>query len=241
MKISELLTESPLPNDWDPAEFSTTPTQQNPRPTTFKARLAYALERAKRLGSGSSRVAVIIEYEGRPTVLKIAKNAKGMAQNQAEADILEDGYISQMDICIPMIDYDKVNKQPTWIQTELAQKATEQKLCQLMKCEDLYDLVDVALDISGQTYSKQPSVASRQIVTSRMLKSGKYTEADIEIFNHYVDELATVASSSDVQLADFKSAGNWGIYQGRPVLIDLGFTSSVKDQHYSPKPFQRGW
>ena len=50
----DILDEMPLPADWDPAQYG-------PK-TTFKARLAYALERAKRLGTGSSRVAKANAY-----------------------------------------------------------------------------------------------------------------------------------------------------------------------------------
>jgi len=37
---------------------------------------------AKRLGGGSSRVAFLIDYQGRKTILKVAKNNKGLAQSQ---------------------------------------------------------------------------------------------------------------------------------------------------------------
>ena len=50
----QIVDEMPLPADWDPAQYR--------QGTTFKQRLAYALERAKKLGTGSSRVATIIEY-----------------------------------------------------------------------------------------------------------------------------------------------------------------------------------
>ena len=122
-----VLDEMPLPADWDPQ-------QMRQGSTTFKSRLAYALERAKKLGTGSSRVATVIEYQGRPTVLKIAKNQKGLAQNSVEADILSDGYASQLGILIPLIDYDEQNREPSWIHTEMATKANEKQLCHLIKC-----------------------------------------------------------------------------------------------------------
>ena len=72
MRLTEftdrVIDEAPLPPDWDETQFT-------PK-TSFKQRLAYALERAKKLGAGSSRVAMIIEYQGRPTALKVAKNKK---------------------------------------------------------------------------------------------------------------------------------------------------------------------
>ena len=120
MKANEITTEAPLPPDWDEKQYQ--------RGSSFKSRLAYALDRAKKIGSGSSRVAVTIEYQGRPTVLKIAKNTRGLGQNGAEASILNDGYARLMGILIPLIDYDKQNPKPTWLHTELAQRASKQQL-----------------------------------------------------------------------------------------------------------------
>ena len=85
MRAFEFLNESTvdemaLPADWDPAALG--------HDKTFKSRLEYALQRARRLGGGSSRVAFVIPDNGRDTVLKIAKNNKGTAQNEAEVDIL---------------------------------------------------------------------------------------------------------------------------------------------------------
>ena len=215
------LDEAPLPADWEPAQF------HNPS-TTFKSRLAYALERAKKLGTGSSRVAMTIEFEGRPTVLKVAKNQKGLAQNEVEASILSDGYASQMGIMIPIIDYDEQNTLPTWIHTELAQKANEKQLCNLMQCDSLDTLVQTALTLIGK--SRMTSYTP-QNTEQRMREAGK-TDEQIEVFMDYVNKLGDLSSSFDVELADFMRPANWGIYQGRPVVIDVGFNSSVMKQYY---------
>lgn len=86
------LVESPLPDDWDKSTFK--------KGIPFKKQLDYAIERAEKIGSGSSRVAFEIEYKGRPTILKIAKNAKGLAQNEEEASLLSEPYIPE--IVIPI-------------------------------------------------------------------------------------------------------------------------------------------
>lgn len=215
----EIIDEMPLPADWDPASMK----QQG---TTFKSRLAYALERAKKLGTGSSRVATIIEYQGRPTVLKIAKNQKGLAQNSVEADILSDGYGSQIGIMIPIIDYDEQNREPTWIHTELATKANEKQLCNLMKCESLIEMVRFANTIAGK-YRGQTS----QAFINNLINDGR-REQDIEIMTEYANKLADLANSFDVELADFGRAANWGIYNGQPVVVDVGFNSNVMNQYY---------
>jgi len=98
MKIIELINETPLPSDWDSSKFNTS--------NSFESIVDYALERSKKIGTGSSRIAFEVEYEGRPTILKIAKNKKGLAQNEVESKMLSDGYIEKMELTIPLIDYD---------------------------------------------------------------------------------------------------------------------------------------
>jgi hypothetical protein len=215
----EVLDEMPLPADWDPQ-------QMRQGATTFKSRLQYALDRAKKLGTGSSRVATTIEYQGRPTVLKIAKNQKGLAQNSVEADILSDGYASQLGILIPIIDYDEQNREPTWVHTEMAQKANEKQLCQLMKCDNLHQLINMAYSIQGRKiYGNYESFANH------LRQKGK-SEQDIDTMTEYANTLADLNSNFDVELGDFGRAANWGLYNGKPVIIDVGFNSNVLNQYY---------
>lgn len=223
MRAFEFLTEQtldemPLPADWDPAQY-----QQG---TSFKQRLAYALERAKKLGTGSSRVAMTIEYQGRPTVLKIAKNTKGLAQNNVEADILGDGYASKLGILIPLIDYDEQNREPMWIHTELAQKASDKQLSNLMGVTKLDDVVQLAKAIEG----KQRGL-SYQSEIEYLQKAGK-TEQQIETAIDYANALVDLSNSFDMELNDLNRKANWGIYNGKPVIIDAGANSNVISQYY---------
>lgn len=216
----EILDEMPLPADWDPQQFRN-------QSTSYKSRLAYALERAKKLGTGSSRVAMIIEYQGRPTVLKVAKNQKGLAQNSVEVDILSDGYASQLDILIPIIDFDTQNREPTWIHTELAQKATEKQLCAIMGCADLYELTLMARVIAGKVRNTTHSPFADS------LKSKGRTEQQIETMTNYANKLVDLNNSFDVDLSDLARKANWGLHNGNPVIIDVGGTSGVLQQYYT--------
>jgi GNAT superfamily N-acetyltransferase len=216
----EVIDEMPLPADWDPQQYK----QQG---TTFKSRLQYALDRAKKLGTGSSRVATIIEYQGRPTVLKIAKNQKGLAQNSVEASILDDGYASQLGILIPLIDYDEQNREPSWIHTEMAQKANEKQLCSIIGCDSLSQLVNMAWAITG----KKKYLGTHQQYVDYLEKKGK-SEQEIETCTDYANKLAELNSSFDVELGDFTRAANWGLYNGNPVIVDVGFNSNVLNQYY---------
>lgn len=218
----EMLDEAPLPPDWDPQQYK----QQG---TTFKSRLAYALERAKKLGTGTSRVATVIEYQGRPTVLKIAKNQKGLSQNSVEADILNDGYASQMGILIPLIDYDEQNREPSWIHTEMATKVSEKQLSNLMGIQNLKELVNLASAIAGKT-----KYFTYNGLIDTMRREG-FTEQQIDTASEYATKLVELDSFFDLALGDFARLANWGLYQGKPVIIDVGGTYNVIDQYYTKK------
>lgn len=226
MRAIEFLSESynvdemALPADWDETMLG--------HDKTFKSRLEYALERAPKIGAGSSRTAFIIPDNGRETVLKVAKNKKGMAQNEAEVDILEDGYIGKMDIVIPLIDYDRKNPTPVWIQTEKANKLNKKRLEQLLYCDELDDGLDDFMGVVAGMIGLRHSwvIPVKQI--KQDLEDTTMSQEEIDVFFEYVNEVAMLLSSSSLVIDDLYNIGNWGEYNGRPVIIDLGFTESVK-------------
>ena len=216
------LDEMALPTDWDPAALG--------HDKTFKSRLEYALQRATRLGGGSSRVAFVIPDQGRETVLKIAKNRKGLAQNQAEVDILDDGYLGRLDIVIPLVDYDKTRREPVWIQTEKANKISNTKLAKLLHAGGRWPMTNFTYAVHAVLGTTGKWMSSLEDIKKDMLNTGS-TEQDIDIFLEYVNDVASLVSSSSLLIDDLGSARNWGEYQGRPVIIDLGFTESVRPMY----------
>ena len=225
------LDEMALPVDWDEGALAAN--------QTFKDRLQYALERAKKIGTGSSRVAFMIEYSGRPTVLKVAKNRKGVAQNEAEVGILTDGYLGRLDIVIPLIDYDRKNPSPLWIQTELAKKVNAKRLAELLHCTDFWEFLDCVYSminpksrsraIWGQNGPTEIKVEPTELekTKQRLLAKGK-SEQEVEKFVEYVDDTVNLLYNSEVIFGDLRQPANWGEYNGRPVIIDLGFTEIVE-------------
>lgn len=204
-----LLKESPLPDDWDKDQFTDK--------TSFKKQLKYALERAQKMGAGSSRVAFKINYQGRPTILKIAKNRKGLAQNAQEVNILNDGYLSKLDIMIPMIDYDDRSNNSRWIHVEFANKAKESDF--IKECGvSLNDLVDYC------EYKAKGTTGSRFI---DRIKSKIDEESDL------VQNLMTFIGSLDVPTGDYRRLSNWGVYNGKLVIIDVGLSQDILDNYYS--------
>ena len=213
-----ILFETPLPADWDKEVYT--------KNVSFKKKIEYAIARAEKIGSGSSRIAFEIEYKGRPTILKIAKNPKGLAQNKEEADILSDNSVSS--ICIPIIDYDEDNDEPIWLHCEKADKATAAKLCKAMCVPDLQTLV-LAANGNGNAMQARMSDSARAEIENFNADN----DAKLEIAYEYIDELAELAANFNVELGDFKRPANWGFYKGEPVVIDVGFTEYTKLKYYS--------
>lgn len=214
MRFNEFnINEAPLPPEWDKQVYS-------PK-TSYKKRIEYAVARAQKMGKGSSRTAFVIDYQGRPTILKVAHNHKGSIQNSEEANILDDGYVKQMGIAIPLIDYDTEHPEPTWIHTEMAQKISLGQLSKMLKVQTINDLLNYVRYVS----SPGPRQAEYQKNLDQRIRAyNKDDEDAMETFYEYVGYIQDLHQSYDMNLNDFNRAANWGLYNGHPVIIDLGFT-----------------
>lgn len=201
MRIKELLQEAPLPDDWDKDIF-------NER-VPFKTRVDYAKARAEQVGKGSSRVAFVIPYQGRKTVLKVALNAKGMAQNDEEARLLEDWYIQKIGNVIPLIDYDERNSRPTWIHTEYATKITQKQLERYFGNIPMYQITSYLDKMSGKS------------------RYGGSELPEKVLENENFQMLQDLVLNYSMPAGDLSRKANWGLYKGTPVIIDLGYTDET--------------
>lgn len=207
-RLRQCLQEAPLPDDWDADAIER---------GSFRSRLRYAVQRAKKLGRGSSRVALEIEYEGRMTVLKVATNAKGLHQNAAERAILGDTYAASLEITIPLIDsHDIIDAEdddllPTWLHVEKASRVTRPQLEKLLGCT-MDDLVRAV---------------------KRRMSGGPAGPADN---NPFAEKVGDLCINFDLAPGDVGPARNWGVYQGKPVLIDVGGTREIISTFYTKSP-----
>jgi len=216
--FEQFLNEGPLPDQWDKEVYT-------PK-TSFAKKIKYAVERAKKMGTGSSRVAFEVEYEGRPTILKIAKNDKGLAQNSKEADY--GLYNMYPDITIPLIDYDEKHDEPVWIHFEKAEKLTK-PLFKKMTGFAFDDFANLLINDEHRRNGK-PSFYQRSISPEETKR--------IEDSELYYD-VVSLLGNFDILANDLSRLANWGIYQNRPVIIDLGFRPDVAQQFYNKRPQNR--
>ena len=215
--IATIFEMVPPPEDWDIETFD----------KSFAAQIRYAKERAASIGTGSSRVAFVVPYQGRETVLKIAKNKKGLAQNEKEADY--GLYRMYPSITIPMIDYDEEHEQPTWIHFEKADKLTE-SLFKKTQGFSFKDFGRVLMDYHYKNVSNNKN-SWMYNATYGMSEDVKNKILESEIYNEVID----LSMNFGLLLPDFTRKANWGFYKGNPVILDLGFDSIIQELHYSPK------
>lgn len=220
MKFEQFLAENilneapPLPDQWkSDGKFK--------KGVPFAQTIKYAQERAEKLGTGSSRVAFEVEYKGQPTVIKVAKNKKGIAQNVEEVNYLEDHYIKDLNILVGLIDYDEENGDDgiKWIHMEKLEKIKDSDFKKYTGGLTCHQLV---------AHAYNPTVhRSKQIwgeaKTEIFEKALEYMEDnDIDILSDLQDFFHNFY---DVKANDLTRLANWGWCpkDKKPKILDIGF------------------
>ena len=133
------------------------------------------------IGSGSGRKVFDL---GNGHVIKVAKNAAGIAQNKSEYKISSNDHSNLFAKVIKVSD--------------------DFRLLIMQRADKIYDFSYVW---------KYFNVTSKS-----------------ELFNS--KELRNINRNYNLLLGDFARTSSWGIINGRPVIIDYGFTREVKERYY---------
>lgn len=137
--INEVLKED-YPSSWNKEEFK--------KISSYAGKIKYAATHLKRISSGSGRVVFVIDDK---KALKMAKNEKGVAQNEVEVDWgAQDMY---GDIIAKIYDFDEVGYR--WIEMELAKKISMGKFRELTGIKNINELHDYLM-YSGNNHRSEP-------------------------------------------------------------------------------------
>lgn len=201
-----------------PSEFSF---EEFDNINTYKGRLDYAKERLKRLGSGSARVIFQVDDT---RILKIAKNIKGLAQNNIESDRMMMEWHGDILATVFRSGEEVKNTGPFWIEMELARKITPSEFKRLLRFSH---------------NELQKYLAS---LNPRMNRYGSYN-IDSELKNamdenEFIQELMNMIANFGMSYpGDFGRVNSYGkvIRNGIPqlVLVDFGLSESVYYDYYS--------
>lgn len=188
----ELMDEAVYPASFDLDHFKSL--------TTFKARVQYCNSTLQRLGSGSSRIAYLIDEV---TVLKLAKNTKGIDQNEVEIDVSK-----HVDYGVAkVLEFDS---RGLWVESQFAKKITPSRFQQLAG----FSLRDLGLWLhnyiaveKGRRKLYKLSDEINNLITDHPISNT--IEELIHSFNLGIGDLGRISS--------------WGEIDGKLVIKDYGF------------------
>ncbi len=181
------------------------------------------------LGKGTARTVFL---GNKNTVIKIAHNEKGLAQNQAETEILDSMEIEldadKIQLLPKLVDYDRTSyfRGPVWLELEKAQKVTPKEW-------------EAKFGINFKDFGKIVRQLDRparlddddKIIYDKLIKN--------ENGANLADVLYLLSNTYDVPLGDFDGIRNWGKIGNRVVMVDLGLTQDVYNSYYKRKPKPR--
>ena len=182
---------------------------------SFKERIQYCQTHLKRLSSGSSRIVYQIDDE---KVLKLAKNQKGLAQNEAEIDFSDDYYVEG--IVARTFEHHPDNK---WVEMELAQKLTKSKFKSIVGV----NFEEYALAIKYHDSEINPKRFS-------IRKPDNFQDM---WENEFISSMFDFMANYDIPPGDLQRLSTYGVVkrdgQDTVVMIDYGLTRGVLDTYYS--------
>lgn len=184
--------------------------------TSFKARIDYCQDNLQRISSGSARIVYKIDDE---KVLKLARNRKGLGQNEVEIEWSKERYFS--DILARVFHYEDNN---LWSEMELARKVNKASFLKHVECDidDMFRYLDNWYNLIN---GKQQLYGLRQSVIAELDE------------NSIVGTLKELMDNTGCTHGDLCKYNSWGLVTRNGVedivLIDYGFTKEVYDTYYS--------
>ena len=181
---------------------------------SFNKRIKYCEQNLQRISSGTSRIVYKIDET---KVLKLAKNEKGIAQNNTEINFSED-YLWDM-VVAKLFDHDEDG---LWVEMELARKVTT---------SIWNNIVGIPIDIfrDGTRFMEQ-----QKGKTLYRLKEPERMEELYE--NDFTSTILDLIANYDVGSGDFGKLSTYGLVnrdgKDEIVIIDYGLTNEVYDSYY---------
>lgn len=207
---------------------------------TYAAKKRYIESHLEKIGSGTSRLVYKVDEE---KVLKLAKNAKGLSQNEEEVN--KSAY--DLDIFANVFDYDD---EFYWIEMEIARKPKKSDV------KAIYGIsFDYIVDFLKKVFSYRGADCNRLrglLTTSKDFNKfwEDYYEWEAGNPTSYFkisDKLGYFLKSIDdyignyscywADLGDLRRLANWGIVsrdgEEELVVIDAGLNDEIYNNHYN--------
>jgi hypothetical protein len=208
-ELIDLLDED-YPSSFDMEEFKTL--------NSFAARIRYCEEHLQRISSGSSRIVYKIDDT---KVLKLAKNKKGLVQNEIEVSYSNDNMVD--DIVAEVFDY---HQDDLWIKMELARKMTVSDFKRITG----FAWKDYVAGVTNHGNKVNHRVNRRTMPIDDELYQDMWED-------EFIYDIFSFIGNFDVPVGDLTRKNSYGIVKrgggDAVVLIDYGLTNDVYDSYYS--------
>jgi hypothetical protein len=172
----------------------------------YNTRKEYAEKNLEHLSSGSSRIVYLTDNK---TIVKLAKNDKGLAQNKAESNPeMKSKFINEV------LDH---AKNYSWIETHYLEKITVKDFKEMtgLDFDDFGEAIRYGLkNISGNTDKEKPKNFDK-VEKSEIYK-----------------EMKKIGQQFQLLGGDIARISSWGVKDNHPVLIDAGLTKAVFNKYY---------
>lgn len=189
---------------------------------SFNKRIKYCEEHLKRIGGGSSRIVYKIDDE---KVLKLARNKKGLAQNEVEISQGNDHYLINSGIMAKVFDN---HEKYLWVEMEYAQK---------LKKSDFESIIGIDFEFYSDFILNYWYSNNRKRGGSRFIKNYSEEENEKMWENEFVSSILDYIANYDIIAGDLAKLSTYGIVKrdGKDtvVIIDFGLTGDVYDDYYS--------
>jgi len=186
---------------------------------SFAGKIKFADQNLQRIGSGSGRIVYDIDGE---KVLKLAKNTKGVAQNEVESGI-GTRYDTQ-NIVTKVFEYDENG---AWLISEKAKKVNEKRIKKLTGIPSLNDLFYYLKNFESQNKGGRAIFSQAPEIKEQL--------SEIE----FVNDLLDLMNNYNVTSGDLSRPSTYGevLRDGQPsiVVTDYGLSDEVYNSHYSPQ------
>jgi hypothetical protein len=173
---------------------------------------------SQKIGNGQGRVVYKL---GNNQVLKVAMNPGGQGQNQAEATVCSsDG---SMDL-FPKVA--EVGPDNMWLVTQEATPMSQEAFAQLTGMP----FNEFTSALAGAFPQKLDQTKTTQL----KLQQNK-TNFDKFYGNAFFRKIITIIQDCKYEPGDIAKLDSWGVVNGKPVIIDSGFTEAVNQAYYQGK------
>lgn len=207
MSIIETLLDEDYPTNFNMEHFKTL--------NKFTERIRYCEENLQRISSGSARIVYKVDNE---KVLKLAKNEKGLAQNNVEIEW--GGYYEFQSILAHTIDS---HPKGLWVEMELARKVSKSDFIQYFGVS-VNDLGSYLRNWDNDMHGRPNYFSIPNYLVQKMDE------------NEDVNEIKNFMISADAPAGDFGRLSSYGKVNRKDgeiiVLIDFGLTSDVYTSYY---------